>query len=53
MIIKIRGKMVNFGAKQINDLYGRLNVDMAEFVAKRCKLGRWMKKRLCPGKEVS
>lgn len=36
-VIKFQGKMVNFGAEEINDIYGILNENMDKFEAKGCE----------------
>lgn len=53
MTIWIGGKVVEFGARKINDLYEIPNENMANFEAKGCELGSWLAERLCPSKEVS
>lgn len=53
MIIKIRGKVVDFGEDQINDIYGLSNANMADFKAKGCEPGSSLVESLGQGKEVS
>lgn len=52
MTIKIRGKTMNFGAEQINDIYVLPHVDMGDFKEKGCERGCWLGKILCPEREV-
>ena len=53
MIIRIQGKMVDFGVDQINDIYGLLNANINEFKEKGCEPESWLADRLCLEKEVS
>ncbi|KAF3624962.1 hypothetical protein FXO38_29990 [Capsicum annuum] len=49
----IWGKRVNFGAKQVNIVYGLLDANMGKFTARACEPRTWMANILCTGKVVS
>lgn len=51
-VVKIQGKEVHFGAKQINDIYGILNANLTQFEAKGCEPGRWLVEKLFRKRKV-
>lgn len=51
-LITIRGKVVDYRPKAINQIYGLLNHDIKAFTNKDCESGTWLASKICPDRNV-
>lgn len=52
LLMEIKGKLVHFGAEEIDRMYGLPNSNQSLFNTKDCDLGSWLVSTICLGKNV-